>query len=74
MEAWMVGPVILWVIVSLFLVKKKGRQWPDLLWGLVGGLVLSKVVKGIPDAVYSALDQIWNAVVSIFTAIFGGLG
>jgi hypothetical protein len=69
----MVGPVILWVIISFFLVKKKGRQWPDLLWGLVGGLILAKITKGPSDAVYTALDQICNAVVAIFTGISSGL-
>lgn len=73
METWLVGPVFVWVIISFFLVKKKGRQWPDLLWGLVGGLVLAKVMTELPNTVYSILDQIWNGFLNIFSTISQGL-
>jgi hypothetical protein len=73
MDAWFVGPVILWFIVSFFLVKKKGRQWPDLGWGILGGLILAKVMTGLPNTVYNILDQIWNGIVSIFSTISQGL-
>ena len=65
MATLLVGPVLLWALVSLYLVKKKGRQWPDLIWGIVGGLVLAKIFIGLPNTVYDVADQSWNGIVSV---------
>lgn len=71
MNALMVGPVILWVIVSLYLVKKKGKQWPELVWGLAGGLILAKLMPALANTMYNVTDQIWNAIVSFAQSITG---
>jgi|SwirhirootsSR3_FD_contig_31_17926354_length_2722_multi_5_in_0_out_0_2 hypothetical protein len=65
METLLVGPVLLWAIVSLYLVKKKGRQWPDLVWGIVGGLILATIFTGLPKTVYNVADQSWTGIVSV---------
>ncbi|QMP84234.1 hypothetical protein HUN41_00111 [Streptomyces phage Coruscant] len=73
METFMVGPVVIWVIWSIFLVKKKGRQWPELFWGLLGGLILAKVMPDLPGTVFDIFDKIWDFIASIFSSISQGL-
>lgn len=74
MEAVLVGPVILWVLVSLYLVKKKGRQWPDLAWGIVGGLILATIFTGLPETVYNMADTGWNGIVSVAQSVTNSQG
>lgn len=69
MGAVLVGPVILWFLISLYLVKKKGKQWPELFWGIVGGLILATVFTGLPAQVYNIADQSWNGIVSVAQSI-----
>jgi hypothetical protein len=69
METFMVGPVVLWILWSLYLVKKKGRQWPELLWGLLGGLILAKIMPSLPGTTFDVFDKIWNVVVTFFQSI-----
>jgi hypothetical protein len=72
MEALLVGPFIFWILVCLFLVKKKGRQWPDLIWGAVGGLILSVMFTGLGPTVYKTTDSVWNGIVSIASSLTPG--
>lgn len=69
MEAVLVGPVILWVLVSVYLVKKKGKQWPELIWGVAGGLILATIFTGLPGTVYNVADQSWSGIVSVAQSI-----
>jgi hypothetical protein len=69
MEAILVGPVILWTLVSVYLVKKKGKQWPELIWGIMGGLILATIFTGLPNVVYNVADQSWNGIVSVAQSI-----
>lgn len=69
MEAVLVGPVILWVLVSLYLVKKKGKQWPELIWGIVGGLILSTIFLDLPGVVYDIADKSWDGIVSVAQSV-----
>lgn len=74
METLLVGPVLLWALVSLYLVKKKGRQWPDLVWGIVGGLILATIFTGLPGTVYNVADQSWNGIVSVAQSLTNSQG
>jgi uncharacterized membrane protein len=74
MGAVLVGPVILWTIVSIYLVKKKGKQWPELIWGIVGGLILATVFTGLPQQVYNIADQSWSGIVSVAQSITNSQG
>lgn len=74
MATFLVGPVLLWVLFSLYLVKKKGKQWPELIWGLIGGLILAKVFVGLPDTVYNVADQSWNGLVSVAQSVTNSQG
>lgn len=69
MGTLLVGPVILWTLVSLYLVKKKGRQWPDLVWGLVGGLILATIFTTLPHTVYTVADQSWDGIMSVAQSV-----
>ncbi|AXH66856.1 hypothetical protein SEA_STARPLATINUM_113 [Streptomyces phage StarPlatinum] len=69
MEMLMVGPVFLWGLVSLFLVKKKGRQWPDLIWGILGGLILAKLFPQTVDSVFNLFSGAWDTIVSLFNSV-----
>lgn len=74
METLLVGPVLLWALVSLYLVKKKGRQWPDLIWGIVGGLILATIFTGLPNTVYNVADQSWSGIVSVAQSLTNSQG
>lgn len=69
MEAVLVGPVILWVLFSTWLVKKKGKQWPELIWGIVGGLILATIFTSLPGTVYNIADQSWDGIVSVAQSV-----
>lgn len=69
MEAFMVGPVIIWFAWAFYSVKKKGRQWPDIAWGLVGGLILAKIMPDLPNTTFDVFDKIWNVIVTLFQSI-----
>jgi len=69
MEALMVGPALLWLGWALFLVKKKKRQWPEILCGIVGGLILAKLMPDTVNTVYNVVEQIWTGLLGIFQSI-----
>ncbi|AXH69975.1 hypothetical protein SEA_SPILLED_113 [Streptomyces phage Spilled] len=71
MELLMVGPVFLWVLVTLYLVKKKGRQWPDLFWGILGGLIVAKLFPETPNTIFNLFSGAWDGIVSIFQSVSG---
>lgn len=71
MEMLMVGPVFLWGLVTLYLVKKKGRQWPDLIWGILGGLIVAKLFPQTVNTVFNLFAGAWEGLVGIFQSVSG---
>lgn len=69
METLLVGPFILFAIAALYQVKKKGRQWPDILLGVFGGLVIAAMFQGIDMAVYTAAEGFTNAVAQVWSSV-----
>jgi hypothetical protein len=68
---WTAG-VIFYLAVCAYLCKKKGWQIHYLIWGAVGGLMLAMIVPTLPAQTKTTMDNVGNAVVSVFQA--SGIG
>jgi uncharacterized membrane protein len=73
MEAILTGPIILWALITLYVIKRKNWRIPQILWGMVFGLLLASMFVGLPSTVSEASYAIWNWLMMLVDYILGAI-
>jgi uncharacterized membrane protein YgaE (UPF0421/DUF939 family) len=73
MEAILTGPLILGVLISIYLVKRKRWGIGQILWGMVLGLLVASMFTSLPGTVSEASYAVWNWLMTLVDAILAAI-